>query len=167
ERRVLESLEQLDSLDGELSLAYQLHLELGFELAVELAAVRAPHIGDLHLGTVVEHRFVARAEADLPLVLRLPDAGPLHEAERICVEAGVQRQEGTRVVQEAAVAHEVDQHATPRAFRRALTEVAAHYLSRRRPGATDLQARIEGDHPRVVAFQLAVGDERTDGRFFT
>src|SRR5204862_1634988 len=101
-------------------------------------------------------------DAVLPLVLRLPDAGPLHEAER-CGEGGVQSQEGARVVEVPAVALQVDQHPTPGTLRRVLPDVAAHHLPRRRPGATELQARIEGDHSRVVAFQLTVGDERTDG----
>src|SRR5439155_20940248 len=106
--------------------------------------------------------LAARANAVLPLVLRLPDAGPLHETER-CGEAGVQSQESARVVEGAAVALEVDQHAAPRARRPVhLADVAPHHLPRRRPGATELEAGIEGSHAGVAAFQLAVGDERAD-----
>src|SRR5205814_6024902 len=161
EWRVLESLEQLGPLELELRLPYQLHLELGFELAVKLAAVGGPHVEDLHFRTVAQHSLAARSNAVLPLVLRLPHAGPLHETER-CGEAGVQSQESARVVEGAAVALEVDQHAAPRALRRVLPDVAAHHLPGRRPGAAELEAGIEGKHPRVAAFQLAVGDARAE-----
>src|SRR5207247_8891251 len=111
--------------------------ELGFELAVELPAVGGPHVEDLHLRTVAQHSFTARADAVLPLVLRLPDAGPLHETER-CGEAGVQSQEGARVIEVAAVALKVDEHDAPRALRRGLPDAPAPRVPGRCPAGAGL-----------------------------
>src|SRR5204862_7453777 len=107
--------------------------------------------------------FTARADTVLPLLLRLPDAGPLHATER-CGEAGVQSQEGARVIEVAAVALAADQHPAPRALRRALPAVAAHHLPGRCPGAAELETGLEWSDARVAACQPTARPERADRR---